>query len=112
MSQFVGTWNTMRMKDDGTFTAEPIQITIKIDENTSEPALEGRYPRPGIDASLIGSYVEGTNYWKAQFQETASPSDQGTVLFVLSEDFNTLHGAWTSQNFPFQTQPWYGTRVQ
>lgn len=109
MPSFVGTWNTIRYFVDDPINPEniSIQITHDLDPNS----LDGAYARSGPDARLFGSLDSTQTIWTANMDEVGSSGDQGTAVFFLSPDGNTLYGAWQSQQHHSGPQPWFGTRV-
>ncbi len=108
MPNFVGVWNTTRYSHNDPENPEAIVLTITADAQPG--AFDGTYARPGPDATLFGT-VDGTGIvWTAQLSEP-HVGDQGTAVFFISADDNTLYGAWTSQQHPSGPQPWFGTRA-
>jgi hypothetical protein len=109
MPSFIGRWNTTRYR--AVDPANPEVIVLTITEDTTPGQLDGNYPRPGLDARLLGQ-VDGTGFlWTAQVDENGSSGDVGTAFFVLSADESTIHGAWTSSQHNTGPQPWFGTRI-
>lgn len=108
-SPFVGIWNTFRYSANSPEQVESIQVTIG--EDADPTLLDGAYPRPGQDARLHGPIEGGGTMWRARFDERESSGDEGEVVFFISTDGNTLHGAWASQQHGSGPQPWFGTRA-
>ena len=109
MPSFVGNWTTTRYKTNDPTNSEV--ITVQIAEDADPNALDGTYPRPGPDGRLFGALDASGIVWTAQFDEVGSTGDQGTAVFFLSTDGNTLYGAWQSQQHNSGPQPWFGTRI-
>jgi hypothetical protein len=109
MATFVGLWATTRYTGNDPENPETIQLSITEDQDPAN--LDGAYARPGPDARMFGAIEGGGTMWRATIDERASTGDEGTAVFFLSTDGNTLHGAWTSQQHASGPQPWYGTRV-
>jgi hypothetical protein len=109
MPSFIGTWSTQRYRHDQPDTLEPITLTIAADSVPDH--LDGAYARPGPDARLYGPVDPGGRVWFASVDEAASGGFTGAVRFVLSDDGQRLHGAWTSPAFGYEPQPWFGERI-
>lgn len=109
MPGFMGTGSTQRYRHDQPDTLESITLTITADAVPDH--LDGAYPRSGPDARLYGPVDAAGRVWTANIDEAASGGFTGTVRFVLSDDGQRLHGAWSSPMTGFEPQPWFGERV-
>jgi hypothetical protein len=109
MSSFVGNWSTTRYTAND--PSNPENIIVQITQDADPTVHDGSYPRPGPDARLFGSLDASGIVWTAQIDEQGSSGDQGTAVFFLSTDGNTLYGAWQSQQHNSGPQPWFGTRI-
>lgn len=109
MPSFVGNWSTTRYSAND--PTNPESITMQIAEDSDPNALDGTYARPGPDARLFGTLDGSGVVWTAQIDEVGSSGDQGTAVFFLSADGNTLYGAWQSLQHNSGPQPWFGTRI-
>ena len=108
MPSFIGTWNTKRYRANDPSFHEDIQIAITED---SDPAfLDGAYPMPGPNARMFGQIGPNGNTWSATFDE-GDNTHTGQAMFVLSDDGNTMYGAWTGTIIGTGTHPWFGVRV-
>ena len=110
MSAFVGTWDTLRYRFEDPDTPEAIELTVTQDAQPENGTLDGAYPRPGFDARMHGRLSDGGGGWTAEFDESTSSGDYGTVQFIVSPDGTTLYGAWRSQMYNGGPQLWIGVR--
>jgi hypothetical protein len=107
MPSFVGVWNTTRYFSND--PANPQNIVLTISEDTDPANLDGTYPRIGMNGRLFGAIDPTTLIWTATIDE---PGETGAAVFFISNDGNTIHGAWTGPNHANNIpQPWFGTRV-
>jgi hypothetical protein len=106
---FIGTWNTRRYRANDPANPDLIQIEITLDADPQ--SLDGAYPVPGANARMIGPMDATGVSWTATFDEGPGNLHTGVVMFVLSDDGNTIHGAWTSQQFGNEPKPWFGSRA-
>ncbi|MBI5309248.1 MAG: hypothetical protein HZB37_13195 [Planctomycetes bacterium] len=111
MPSFVGLWNTVRYAGDNPENPESIQLSINEDAVPSNGNLDGAYARPGQDARMYGALEGNGVMWRAQIDERASSGDEGSAIFFISADGNTIYGAWTSNQHNNGPQPWFGTRI-
>ncbi len=111
MTSFVGSWNTTRYRGDDPENPESIHLTINEDEIPSNGNLDGAYARVGPDARLFGALEGNGAMWRANIDELASSGDQGTAVFFISNDGDSLYGAWSSNLHNNGPQPWFGTRT-
>ncbi|MBK8067993.1 MAG: hypothetical protein IPK27_10300 [Rhodanobacteraceae bacterium] len=109
MPSFVGQWQTTRYSGNDPANPEPIVLTIT--EDASPDNLDGAYARPGQDARMFGALEGGGAMWRATIDERNSSGDEGSALFFISADGQTLFGAWSSQQHNNGPQPWFGTRI-
>lgn len=109
MPNFAGQWQTTRYTGNDPENPEAIVLSITVD--ATENYLDGAYARPGQDARLYGAIEGNGSMWRASIDEISSSGDQGNVVFFISDDGNTLHGAWVSSQHSNGPQPWFGTRI-
>lgn len=111
MPSFVGSWNTTRYREDDPENPESIQLAISEDDTPESENLDGAYSRPGQDARMFGALEGNGAMWRASIDEVASTGDQGDAIFFISDDGNSLYGAWSSSQHGNGPQPWFGTRT-
>lgn len=109
MASFDGTWNTTRYSANDPENPEAIVLTVTVDTANADH-FDGHYSRPGTDATLFGAMEPSGRVWRATISEPHT-GDAGTVVFFLSPDEATLHGAWSSGIHNGGPQPWFGTRI-
>ena len=130
---FVGVWNCQFyniVEDrlaDGTVQLPALSIippgglTLTIKEIENGRILGDFYNPPAVEHSLItGKLMNDGRVWYGVFMTAAEPEGlvSGRCLFVLEEDGNTFHGAWTGQNGPYgdfpdgPPLPWWGHRIK
>jgi hypothetical protein len=65
-------------------------------------------------ARYVADNPETTESIQLTIAEDANPGNgnlEGTAIFFISADGNTIHGAWTSNVHNNGPQPWFGTRI-
>ena len=109
MATFVGLWATTRYTGNDPENPESIQLSIS--EDADPNSLDGAYSRPGPNARMFGALEGNGVLWRASIDERDSTGDEGTAVFFISGDGNTIYGAWSSNQHNNGPQPWYGTRI-
>lgn len=114
ISPFVGTWlcryynalDNPFTGPDAIFPPGPFPMTMTQDENG---IVSGSFPNPPSPnpAFMLGKLSNDGRVWRGVYSGITT----GRIVFLMSDDEQHLHGAWTPGDQDGPPQPWYGVRI-